>query len=362
VSESTPLLIYGANGYTGRLVVAEAVRRGLRPIVAGRDGAAVAGVAREWALEHRVAALDDAPAVAAALAGVRVVLHCAGPFHITSDPMADACVRHGVHYLDITGEIVVFEALARRDAEARSRGVLLLPGVGFDVVPSDCLAVHVAARLPTANRLVIAIRGSGGVSRGTALTAVQNAGGGGAIRRGGRIVAVPTAWRTRAFHFGDGITGSAVTIPWGDVATAWHSTGIPDIEVYLAMPRSARRLLRLSRSAGWLLRRRAVRGLLQRVVRARGEGPSDRARAAGESRFRVEATDATGRAAASLLVAPEGYTLTARTAVAAARRVLAGGVAAGFQTPATAFGADFILEQDGVRRIDLDTPRERQPT
>ncbi len=361
MSESTPLLIYGANGYTGRLIVAEAVRRGLRPIVAGRDAGAVMEVARAWSLEQRVASLDDAGALDAALTGVRAVLHCAGPFAATAWPMADACIRGGVHYLDITGEIAVFEALALRGAEARARGVTLLPGVGFDVVPSDCLAAHVAARLPGATRLVLAIRGSGGVSRGTARTAVENAGSGGAIRRGGKIVSVPAAWRARVFAMGDGVRAHAVTIPWGDVATAWHSTGIPDIEVYMAMPRRAARLLRLSRSAGWLLRRRVVRSLLRRAVDARGDGPSERERATGESRFRAEVTDAAGRSASSLLIAPEGYTLTAGTAVAAARRALDGGVPVGYQTPSTAFGPDFVMEQEGVRRIDLDA-QQRQPT
>jgi short subunit dehydrogenase-like uncharacterized protein len=268
--------------------------------------------------------------------------------------MVEACLREGVHYLDITGEIAVFEAIARRGREARERSVALLPGVGFDVVPSDCLAAHVAAKVPGATHLTIAIRAAGGVSRGTALTAVENAGGGGAVRRDGRIVPVPPAWRTRRFGFGDDVEGSATTIPWGDVATAWHSTGIPNIDVYMTMPRAARRALQISGSLGWLLRRRAVRAALRAAVRTRGDGPDAEARARGESRFRVEVRDDRGASAAAVLVAPEGYTLTARSAVEAARLVLAGEVEPGFHTPSRAFGKDFVLQLEGVRRMDVE--------
>jgi len=350
---STPLLVYGAYGYTGQLVVREALAAGLRPVLSGRDPRALAAEAERSGLPHRAASLDDGAALDAAIGDARVVLHCAGPFVHTARPMVDACLRRGVHYLDITGEIAVFEALAARDAEGRARGVTLLPGVGFDVVPSDCLAAHLARRLPDATYLALAFRGLGGVSRGTGVTMAENAGGGGAVRRGGRIVRVPAAWRTRRIDFGDGVPSLAVTIPWGDVSTAWHSTGIPNIEVYMAMTPAMRRSLLVSRWLGWLLSAGPVRRRLVERARARKPGPSDASRARGESRLWGEARDERGHTVVSRLLTPEGYTLTARTAVAAARRVLAGGVPTGFQTPSRAFGADFILEQEGVRREDV---------
>jgi short subunit dehydrogenase-like uncharacterized protein len=353
MTASTPLLIYGAYGYTGRLVVEEAIRRGLRPVLSGRDREQLARLGDELGLEHRPASLEDHRGLRAALEGVRVVLHCAGPFVHTSRPMVEACLRAGVHYLDITGEIEVFEEIASRDAEARERSVALLPGVGFDVVPSDCLAAHLSRRLPAATHLTLAFRGTGGVSRGTGITAAQNVGRGGAVRRNGRIVPVPAAWRSAEFDFGDGIRAGAVTIPWGDVSTAWHSTGIPNIEVYMAMPRWMRRALRLSRSFGWLLARGPLRRAVVAGARARAPGPSAATRRRAESRFHAEVRDASGRRAAAILVTPEGYTLTARTAVAAARRALSSEALAGFLTPSLAFGADFILEQEGVRRTDL---------
>lgn len=353
MTDSTPILIYGAYGYTGELIVEEAVAAGLRPVLSGRDASALAEVAKDSNLEQRPASLDRPEDLDAALRGIDVLLHCAGPFIQTARPMVEACLRAGVHYLDITGEIPVFEAIARRDAEAKQRGITLLPGTGFDVVPSDCLAAHLARRLPNATHLTLAFRGLGGVSRGTAVTAAGNLGSGGAVRRDGKIVAVPPAWRESRFDFGDGIEAGAATIPWGDVSTAWHSTGIPNIEVYMAMSRGMRRALRMSRWFGWLLSADPVRRAVVARVRARTTGPDRQSRARGESRFRGEVRDGQGRTATAILVGPEGYTLTARTAVAAARRVLAGSVPSGFQTPSSAFGPDFIMEQEGVRRIDI---------
>jgi short subunit dehydrogenase-like uncharacterized protein len=345
-------LIYGSNGYTGQLIVRRALERGLRPVLAGRTADAIRQQAGGLGLEHRVFALDNPRAVDAGLAGVAVVLHCAGPFSRTSQPMADGCLRAAVHYLDITGEIAVFEALAARDAVARASGVMLLPGVGFDVVPSDCLAAHLAHRLPTATRLALGFQALGGLSRGTATTMVESGGRGGTVRRDGALVSVPVAWKTRSIDFGKG-PRLATTIPWGDVATAFYSTGIGNVEVYVAVPANTRRLMIASRYVGWLLRTAPVRALLLRAVRRRPPGPSDATRARGMSRLWGEATDDRRRRVTSRLTGPEGYTLTALSAVAAVEKVLAGSFRAGFQTPSLAFGADFVMEIDGVSREDV---------
>lgn len=348
---SAKLLIYGANGYTGALVARRAAALGLRPTVAGRNAEAVGALARALDLPHRALGLDDPTALDDALRGHRAVIHCAGPFSRTSRPMAEACLRTGVHYLDITGEIGVFEALQRRDGEAREAGVMLLPGVGFDVVPSDCLAAHLKRRLPGATTLALAFRASN-LSRGTLTTMIESIGGGGAVRRDGKLVSVPAAHATRRVDFGRGPV-EVVAIPWGDVSTAYHSTGIPNITVYTYAPPALLRLMRLGRRLTPLLAVRPLQALLRRLVRLLPPGPSVEQRARGLSLLWGEATDPSGRRVVSRMRTPEAYALTAVAAVHIAAKVMAGQAAPGFQTPSTAFGADLVLELDGVTREDV---------
>lgn len=347
-----PLLIYGATGYTGRLIVDEALARGMRPILSGRSAELVRALAAEHGLEARPAALDDAAALASAMTGVGAVLHCAGPFGQTVRPMLEACLIHGVHYLDITGELGVFERVAAANARAIARGITLLPGVGFDVVPTDCIAAHLKRRLPTATRLDLAISGGTGPSRGTALTVIEGLGFGGAVRRHGRITSVPIAWRTRMVDFGDRERLS-VTIPWGDVSTAWYSTAIPDITVYMATTTLGLLKMRLMRFLGPLLGAAKVKRFLRARAKRGPAGPRPEALARTKSHVWGEAADAAGTVVRARLVAPSGYSLTAITAVRAASRVLEGGVATGFLTPSKAFGPDFILEVPGAHREDL---------
>jgi short subunit dehydrogenase-like uncharacterized protein len=349
---TTPLLLYGCYGYTGRLLAEEAVRRGLRPTLAGRDRDAVQAMGRELGLPARVGGLEDRAGLDAMLADHKVVLHAAGPFSRTSAPMVEACLRTGAHYLDVTGELGVFEAIARRDAEAKARGVLLLPGVGFDVVPSDCLAAHVAGKVLGARSLTIALSVRGRPSQGTALTIVENLGKPGAVRRDGRITLVPPGYHERLVDFGEGPTGT-ITIPWGDVSTAFYSTGIPDITVYLAMPPAMRLGLRVTRLVAPLLGSAPVRRILSRRIKAGPAGPSAERRERGSSRLYAEAVAPDGRRAAARLLAPEAYLLTAAAGVRIAERALAGSLPVGFQTPSRALGADFVLELPGVSRSDV---------
>jgi short subunit dehydrogenase-like uncharacterized protein len=345
-------LLYGANGYTGRLIAREAKSRGLRPVLAGRNAGEVGALAAELGFEHRVASLDDRATLDAAIGSHRAVIHAAGPFSLTSAPMFEACLRNGAHYLDITGEIGVFEALAARDADAKAKGITVLPGVGFDVVPTDCLALHLKQRLPSATSLALAFMARGGISRGTALTTVERLGQPGMVRKGGKLTPVKLGYRTRHVDFGKGPV-LTVTIPWGDVATAWYSTGIPDVEVYLAVPATALRSLRMSRFLAPVLRLPPVKALVGWSIRQRGAGPSDDARARGGTIVMGMVEDGAGGKAVARWSGPDGYTLTAHTALNAVTRVLNGGIATGFQTPSRAFGADFALQVPGTIREDL---------
>ena len=347
----TSVLIYGANGYTGALIARLAAEQGLRPVLAGRNASAVAQLAVQLGCPFRVAPLDDAGALDVALRDIAVVLHCAGPFAETARPMAEACLRARAHYLDITGEVAVFEALAGRDVQARAAGIMMMPGVGFDVVPSDCLARYLAELLPGAQQLTLAFQASGGVSWGTASTAIESLPQPSMVREKGRLVNI-AAPRARSFDFGDGPV-AATSIAWGDLATAFRSTGIPNIEVYAALGPAAQRLLGLTTWLRPLLASRAARTLLRRAVRLTPRGPSDAARAGGQCLLWGEVTDAAGKRRAARLRTPEAYTLTAHTALVITRRALAGDVRPGFQTPACAYGADFILQFPGVLRSDI---------
>lgn len=346
-------LLYGSYGYTGRLIAERAREMGLTPLLAGRDAAAVEAQAAELGAPHRAFALDDTAALDAAVRETRVVLLAAGPFARTARPVVDACLRAGVPYLDITGELGVFESIAALDGRARDAGVMLMPGAGFDVVPSDCLAAHLARRLPTATSLTLAFQAVGGASRGTLTTMAENAGRGGAVRRGGRIVPVPSAWKSMEVDFGRGPV-TVTTIPWGDVSTAYHSTGIPDVAVYTRVPARQVRMMRATRRLGWLLDSAPVQRMMKRAIRRGPPGPTPEQRARGVSLLWGRVEDGEGRRAVSRLRTPEGYTLTARTAVEAVRRVLAGDAPAGFQTPSRAYGPDWVLEFEGVVREDIE--------
>lgn len=342
-------LIYGANGYTGELITRFAVERGMKPILAGRNAIAIEALAKKHHLEYRVFSLDETDRVDAAVQEVDMVLHCAGPFSLTSRPMVDACLRNKRHYCDITGEISVFEACAALDKKAKDAGIMLMPGVGFDVVPSDCLALHLKNRLPTASHLSLAFYGMGRISHGTQATMTMNIGRGGAIRKDGKITPVPAAWKTREIDFGE-VTKTGVTIPWGDVATAYYSTGIPNIEVFTVIPAKQLKLLKLSRYVGWLLAAKPVNEYLQKKIPA--GGPSDEERARGKTLLWGEASDLNGNRVEARLQTPEGYTLTADAALNIADKILNGNFTAGYQTPAKAYGEELVLGIDGVTLAD----------
>lgn len=344
----TDMMVYGANGYTGRLLVDQAVRSGLKPVVAGRNAAALEAMARQHGLQWRVFGLQDSHEVAAALSGVGAVIHCAGPFSATSAPMVQGCLKAGAHYLDITGEMDVLEQVYAQDANARDAGVCLVPAVGFDVVPTDCLAARLAQRMPDATHLMLAFHMRGGAtSKGTATTAVENIATGSRARVDGVIRPVP--FRSRMVEFTPGRPRPAALLPWGDVSSAYRSTGIGNVEVYLGtsalgvklvgMPAPVRRLLGLDVS------QRLLKAVVARVVK----GPNAEQRRSGRVALYGEVRNAAGATLVERMEVPEGYGLTVQSALLAAQRVMDGQVAPGAYTPSQAFGADFVLEVDGVK-------------
>jgi short subunit dehydrogenase-like uncharacterized protein len=343
------LLLYGAYGYTGSLIARAAAKRGVPIVLAGRNPHKLAAQAVELGMEHLTFDLEDRPALERALSDVGAVLHCAGPFSHTTKPMVQACLRTGTHYLDITGEVAIFEALAARDGEAQAAGITLLPGAGFDVVPSDCLAAYLKEQLPSATQLVLAIQALSQPSRGTAKTAIEQINQAGLVRQNGKLMPVPAGSLTRQVDFGRG-PKNCVCVPWGDLSTAYVSTGIPNIEVYFPISPSLRYLFAATRYVGWILASRPSQQLLKATVQRMPSGPTAEQRTRVRSILWGEVVDPTGQRRSARLVTPEAYALTAQTALAAAERVLAGHTRPGFLTPSLAFGADFILAFDGVTR------------
>ncbi|MBN2475601.1 MAG: saccharopine dehydrogenase NADP-binding domain-containing protein [Pirellulales bacterium] len=336
-------MIYGANGYTGRWITREAIARGMHPILAGRNRRAVEALAAELDCPARAFRLTTTEGIAEHLMALSAVLHCAGPFSTTGEPMMDACLAAGTHYLDITGEIDVIEAAAARHDRATRARISLIPAVGFDVVPSDCLAAMLARRMPDATSLQLAFTGLTRVSRGTARTVLEGLPRGGRVRIDGQVTTVPVAWKSMEIPFRGG-PRAAMTVPWGDVSSAWHTTGIPNIEVYMAVPG---RLIERVRGMRWALRLLGfwpVKAFLRHVVLRRPGGPSPEASQADRASFWGRVSNRQGDAVEATLETPGGYRLTVATALASLGRVLDRDTYPGFYTPATAFGADFILD------------------
>lgn len=348
--QQASFLLYGANGYTGQLVARYASQYGLRPMLAGRREAALAPLAEQLGLPYKAVDLNDPQALDDVLSQHKAVLHAAGPFQYTARQMAEACLRTGTHYLDINGDIEVFEMLKGYDEAGKQRGVMIMPGVGFDVVPTDCLSLFLKKKLPDATYLQLAFTTlGGGVSHGTAATMASKLGAGGALRKDGKIIRVPLGGKGMWLDFGAKRL-FVMTIPWGDVSTAYYTTGIPNIETFTGVKPSTYQLLKLQPLFNWLLRTSAVRRFVQKKIDQRPAGPDDAQRSKAVSLVWGQVTNSRGERVTARLSGPDGYTLTTHASLIILQKVLAGSFKAGYQTPAAVYGEDLALEVPGVRR------------
>ncbi|WP_323191575.1 saccharopine dehydrogenase NADP-binding domain-containing protein [Halostella sp. PRR32] len=354
------LLIYGSYGYAGSLITQRAVDRGLDPTVAGRDAEQVERQATDLGLDHEVFSLEHGTVVEDRVAAADAVLNCAGPFSRTTERLTTACMETGTDYLDLAGEIDVLEGVAERDRDAEKDGVSLVPGVGFDVVATDCLSGFLESQLRSATELTLALDGLGTFSPGTVKSILEELPQAGAVRKNGAIRYVPAAWKRREFDFGDGTAKTGVTVPWGDVSTAYYSTGIENIEVYATVPEYAVSVMRRIRPLVPVLGLTPVRRALEVFADAALSGPTARERAQSTTRVWGQVVDDEGSHVTAVLETPDTYDLATATAVEAAKRMLAGEVSDGFQTPASAFGTDFVLDVEGVTRTITDA--EQVPT
>lgn len=334
-------MIYGANGYTGELIAREAQQRGLKPVLGGRNAAKLAALGAELQLAHRTFALDDATQLADGLSGIELVLHCAGPFSATSAPMIEACLQAGTHYLDITGEIAVFEHAQAQHARAAQASIVVCPGVGLDVIPTDCVAAALKAALPDATHLALGFDSRSGFSPGTAKTSIEGLAQGGKLRENGQIRTVPLAHRVRSIDFGDG-EKLAMTIPWGDVATAYYSTAIPNIEVFMpgspAMIANARRANHLR----WLLGLAPVQKLIKARITRSVRGPTAVQRAELPTYVWGEVRNAAGVTRTARIKCANGYALTITGSLAVVAFLASNRPAGGSYTPSRLCGAGLI--------------------
>lgn len=348
----TTWLLYGATGYTGKLIAQEAVERGMRPVLAGRSKEKVQPLAEELGLAFRIFELNSQ--TAEHLEDIDLVLHCAGPFEKTSKPMIHACLKAGVHYLDITGEISVFEYTHSLHEEALQKNIILCSGVGFDVIPTDCTALKLKQALPDAVELALGFDSDSGISPGTMKTMVEGLGGGNTVRKEGQLTGAAIGKHQRLIDFGRG-KKSAMAIPWGDVATAYYTTGIPNISAWIPTPKAAIYAARLLNAASPLLSSEKVKQPLLKWVEQGVEGPNKEQRASSAAYIWGQAANADGVIKTCRINTANVYDLTVYGALEVTQRLLTGDYPSGSWTPAALFGPDLLESLPGSGRFEIDS-------
>lgn len=345
-------LLYGANGYTGKLIAKLAATYNLQPILAGRTEANIRPLADELQLPYRIIDLNDKAVLENALSEVTLVLHAAGPYVYTAKQMIEACLQTGVHYIDINGDISVFEMIKKYDAAAKEKNIMLMPGAGFDVVPTDCIALQLKNKMPDATHLKLAfVSIGGGLSHGTAITIAGKMGEGGAVRENGKIVRKPLGQKGMWVDFSGEKRLFVMTIPWGDISTAYTTTGIPNIDTYTGIAPKVYRILKFQWAFNWLLRTEFVRNIVRKKIKAKPAGPGDEQRKNSSSMVWGEARNASGKKITAGISCLDGYTLTAHSSLLISKKILEGNFKTGYQTPARCYGENLIVEVPGTKII-----------
>ncbi len=344
-------LLYGANGYTGKLICEIAAAKGLKPILAGRSASSIQSLAAQYGWEYRIFDLDSTPTIVSHLEDTHLVLHAAGPFCHTAPNMLAACLQTNTHYLDITGEIEVFAHAQQLHEAAKAANIMLMPGTGFDVVPTDCMAACLKEKLPDATHLGLAFVTLGGqVSHGTAMSMTEKLGTGGASRKNGKIVNEPIGHHSRTIQAGSK-QFFVMSIPWGDVFTAFYTTQIPNITAFTGSRPWIYRLLKLQGLFNGILRTNWMKAWLRKKINSRPAGPDEEQRSKAKAYIWGSVTNAYSETKEAWFTCPEGYTLTAHSSVLIVEKVLANNWKAGYQTPAGCYGAQLVWELPNVSSI-----------
>jgi short subunit dehydrogenase-like uncharacterized protein len=345
------VLIYGSTGYTGRLLVEQAIEQGLGIVLAGRSTTKVKEQASSLGLPWRSASLEHDARLADIVSEVSLVINAAGPFAVTTAPMLNACLRAGTHYLDLSGELSTFEIAYQADKKALRKKIMVMPGAGFGIVATECLASYVCARLPLANYLRLGLSQSNRLSRGSVRTVFTFPRDTVTIRRNGKLVAIPFGHLEHRFDFGYGLR-SSIAVTWPDVFTSYYSLGIPNTEVYIKFEPIAQGFYQLGRLVPGLgLLGGSVLGEIASALVP--DGPSRLQRRLMRSVVVAEAEDNWRRKSLARLETIDGYSFSAAIAIRIAKRILAGEMRCGFQTPVAVFGNDLVFDVAGTYRQDL---------
>jgi short subunit dehydrogenase-like uncharacterized protein len=321
------ILIYGAAGYMGQLF-AQYAREAALPLVLGsRTPFATGEALRVFSLEH-------VPTIAAHLQDIKLVVNLAGPFAFTQQTFIEACLQTGTHYIDIAGEAPEFESAYRFDQKAKNAAIMLLPGAGFGVAPTDVAAKLAAEQLPDATHLTVAYVTKGGASRGTLKTVLKDIHKEGIeIVNGKPVKALPAA--SDFYLEAEGKKHRVVYNPWrGDLFTAQHSTRIPNIRTYANFPGFVEQMMK-----GKLLWLRDL--ILNYLLHLLPVGPSANALKKGETLVYAEVKNAQGQTASVTIKGPEAYVFTAQTLNSISQKIMNDEWIPGFQTPSV-FGKDIL--------------------
>ena len=347
------VLIYGAYGFTGAGISKLASEYGITPVLAGRNESKLKPLAESLGYDYVVLSLENNhDNLVKVLKHFEIVLHIAGPYTFTGEPMLDAVVEAGTHYVDLTGENHVIQQQLDRHEEFKAANIMVMPSVGYDVVPTDCLNVYVADQVDNPTNLTMVINGNytaaegASASRGTMKSGLEVMGRPLLMRQKGEMVEVSAL---KVIHrVEDGQEQTLVQIPWADMMTSYVSTGVPTIEVFQ---------LRQGELPGWLPRvaqsdfgRRILGWLIDKFA---PEGPPPGALETRQTRIVSTATNDAGESASAAMITPEPYLLTFHSTLIVAKRVIDGHWESGFQTVGKVYGPDLVLEVPGVSRMDL---------
>jgi short subunit dehydrogenase-like uncharacterized protein len=345
------IVIYGSYGYTGDIIVEDSLTKNFTILLSGRDEQKLKIQSQKTGYPYKAVDLNKHQALVDLLTGSQVLINAAGPFKHTATQMIEACIEAKTHYMDINGDISVFELIKTYDYKAKFAGIMLLPGTGFDVVPTDCLALKLKQKMPKAIHLKIAFANiNGGISHGTATTVASRLGEKAVYRKNGKLTPIALGKKGIWVDFGEKKL-FVMSIPWGDISTAFVSTGIPNIESYMAVKPFIFHLLKFQFMVNWALRTPLLRSLIQKNIDAKPAGQNKMERDQGYTLVWAQIMDIEGKIDTLKIRTPNAYSLTATATLRIAEKILNGDFKAGYQTPAKAYGENLIFEIEGVKEL-----------